>query len=106
MFVMENQQGGHQTLPPGGDTPTAAARDLGDQTVHVESLEQSAHPCTAARSFLCVLGRLEQLTANVAIAKAVDGMLAPHDGGEQSDVLVGGGVEAPVGPTVLRASQW
>ena len=103
MFTVQGEHSCHNSVALVGDTPTATTWDFRNEAVDVESFKQPGDARPLAGSVLSISTGLEQLIADVPIPKAMDGMLAPHDGCEELDVLLGGRVEPPVGPTVLAA---
>lgn len=107
VFAVDDQYGAHECMTLLGEAPTTTAWNFGDQTVDVQSLEQSRYSGALAGAFPLSSCWLEETASNVLIAKAVDGVLAAHGSGEESDVVRSGRVEAPVGAVVLanRPSQ-
>src|SRR5262245_59837281 len=78
-------------MAKGGDAPAARTRDLGDQPIHVEAVEQAADLGT-------VLVRIAtkatgQVGTEVAVREAMDGVLAAHEGKEELGVGPSHGIE-------------
>ncbi len=81
---MHDQYGAHECMTLRREAPTAAARNLGDQTVDVQWLEQSRYSGALAGALAGSRARLEEGASNVLIAKAVGHMLATHAARQES----------------------
>src|SRR5262245_8710799 len=74
-----------------GDAPAARARDLRDQAIPVEAVEQAADLGTLL--FLVRPKSIGQLGAEVAVREAVHGVLPAQESDEQRVIGAGHGME-------------
>ena len=107
MSVMEHEHGRHEHLPFVSEAPPARTLDLGNETVHVQTLEQPGDASGLAAGFGLVSGGEIEVPTDVSVGEALEKVLTTHQGGEQADVVAAGGVETPIGtvPMADRLSQ-
>jgi predicted deacylase len=78
-----------------GDAVPSASRDLGEESVPAELVDDARCASAATTGLLGVGGRRgPQLILEVTVAESIDEMAARQDGLEQAAVGLGDGVEA------------
>src|SRR5262245_27131932 len=81
----------HDPVAKRGDAPAARARDLGDQPIDVEAVEQPADLGTVLSGI--PPEPIGQRGTEVAVREAVHGVLPAHEGQEELGVWPGHGIE-------------
>ena len=87
---MAFQKHGDQEVAALGKSPAAAAGDLCQKAVHVETTKESAHLIGLTMAGVAVGRVAEQLPANVLVPHAVERVFSPQEGGKQPKVVIGG----------------
>ncbi len=88
-------------VPFPGDAPASGSLDFGDQSVGVQSLEQSGDVGAGPFGMLGLPSGGDKLLSDISITEALEQVFAAHHGGEEPDVLGRGGIEPAMGSPVL-----
>ena len=99
-MVMDFQHHSHDGLTFEGDAPATRTRYLGDQLVDMEELEEPGNRGTKSSQDGLVSDVAKELVEDVPVAKAHDGVLPAHHGGEEIYVLFGSGIEPSIGSSI------
>jgi hypothetical protein len=73
-------------------TPSAEARNLGDEPTDVQALEKAGDARTLPR--VCMAAGGKETVSQFAVTQAEDRVFAAQDGLKDSQIISGGGVEA------------
>lgn len=96
---MQHNSNTHDLMSFIGDTPAAGMRDFSNQSADMESFQETRDASALMTKQLWIGDCYIQSFTDVAIAEALDGMLAAEDGLKKGDILMGGGIEAAIGAT-------
>ena len=85
------------------DAPPSGAWDFGDQAANVKALEEAADSVGLTSALWDGCSGCEEMLADVLIAEAHQGVFAFQHGVEEGEVVDFGGVEAPIGTSLVPA---
>ena len=83
-----------------GHSPSAGARDFGDQAPHVQTFEQAGDSSGVTVGLGGVTGVGQQMGAKVSIDESSDEVFPAQHGGQEADVVGAGRIEAPMATTL------
>jgi hypothetical protein len=91
LVLAELDGGAHHGVAEVRDTPTSCAGDLGHEASQMQAFHEARDLATAPRG--ARRGGAEQPGPQIAVAKALEEVLAPEDGGEEGEVRERRGIE-------------
>ena len=88
-------------MAKGTEAPAPRAGDFGDEVAKVEALEESRDGCTVTTKIGRLCGRSKEMTAEVSVTEATEGVFASHECGEEAKVVLTSGIEAPLSAPLM-----
>ena len=102
----ELEGGGHECVAAFGDAPAAGPGDFGQQAVCAQHVESAVDPGRQPATFQGAGWRMDSGSPQqITAGKAVEGVFAAQDGGEQRGFALAQGVEPP-GATRLAPNRF